>query len=390
MKIIILDRGEFQVSTVSVVSCPDYRPETVRKALSNVLAPLGGVDFVRPGMKIIIKANLVSMMKPDSAATTHPELLYALCHMLTEKGAEVIVGDSPGGLYTSAYVNAVYNATGVKKILETGAKLNQDFSHRHAQNPDGHTLMELEYTSYLDSADVIINFCKLKTHGMMGMSACVKNMFGVIPGIFKPEYHYLYSEHPVFADMLVDLNVRFPQRLAIVDAVVGMEGNGPTAGTPRQIGALIASDSPYDCDRVCAKLIGIDEDELETISASKKRGLTSDYTLSGDIDRLIVSDYRLVRTRKDTAFYQNSSSLFSRFLGYFIKKALMSIPKVRKRQCVGCKKCMEICPAKAIRMKNKKPVIDRNACIRCFCCQEFCPVGAMKVKRPMIAKLFNR
>ena len=378
------------MSSVSVVSCPDYSPETVEKALSSVLKPLGGLDFVTPGMKVIIKANLVSMMKPESAATTHPELLYALCKMLIAKGASVIVGDSPGGLYTSSYVNAVYAATGIKKVLETGAKLNQDFSHRHAENPGAHTLKSLEYTSYLDNADVIINFCKLKTHGMMGMSACVKNMFGVIPGIFKPEYHYLYPDHPVFANMLVDLNVRFPQRLVIVDAVTGMEGNGPTAGTPRHIGALIASDSPYDCDRVCAKILGIDENELETVTASKNRNLTTDYTLFGDLSSLIVPDFKLVRTRKDTAFYQNSSGLFSRLLGKFIRKALMSIPKVKKKSCIGCKKCKEICPAKAIVMKNKKPVIDRNACIRCFCCQEFCPGGAMKVKRPLVAKLFNR
>ena len=378
------------MSKVSVVSCPDYELSTVQSALFDLLRPIGGLDFVIPGMKIIIKANLVSMMKPESAATTHPTLLYALSRMLVEKGAEVVIGDSPGGLYTSPYVNQVYAATGLKKVLETGAKLNQNFSHKHADNPSGVIVKDLEYTSYLDDADVIINFCKLKTHGMMGMSACVKNMFGVIPGTYKPEYHYKYPKHTQFADMLVDLNERFPQRLVIVDAVTGMEGNGPTAGTPRHIGALLASDSPYACDRICAKIIGLDEKELETIQAAEKRGLNDEIELYGNPDAFALSDYQLVRTRKETDFGHGHSSLIGGLLGKLIHYALCSVPGVKKKSCVGCKKCMTICPAKAIRMKNGKPVIDRKACIRCFCCQEFCPVGAMKVKRPIIAKILNR
>lgn len=378
------------MSKVSIVSCPDYELNSVRASLRAVLEPIGGLDFVTPGMKIVIKANLVSMMKPESAATTHPTLLYALSEMLIEKGAEVVIGDSPGGLYTSPYVNQVYSMTGLKKVTETGARLNQNFSHRHTENPDGLIVKDLEYTSYLDDADAIINFCKLKTHGMMGLSACVKNMFGVVPGTYKPEYHYKYPRHTQFADMLVDLNVRFPQKLVIVDAVTGMEGNGPTAGTPRHIGALLASDSPYACDRICAKIIGLDENELETIQAAEKRGFNDEITLFGDVNPFIISDYELVRTRKETDFGHGHASLIGGIVGKVIHYALCSVPDARKKECIGCKKCANICPAKAIEMKHNKPIINRKACIRCFCCQEFCPVGAMKVKRPFIAKILNR
>ena len=376
---------------VSVAKCDSYESETVRSALKELLKPFGELSFIKPGAKIIIKANLVSMMKPDSAATTHPELLKALCEMLIEKGASVVVGDSPGGLYNSSYVNLVYNVTGVKSVLETGALLNQNFEHKHAMNPGGKVLGELEYTSYLDEADAIINFCKLKTHGMMGMSACVKNLFGCIPGTFKPEYHYKYPNHADFADMLVDLNERFRPALCIVDAVVGMEGNGPTMGTPRKIGCLLASGSPYCCDRVCAKIIGLDPDELETVIAAKNRGLESEFTLCGDDPgQFTVPDYDLVRERKDMSFDHEFSGLLGKFVGSFLRGALSSKPKVSKSECVGCQKCFQICPAKAIRMVKGKPVIARKRCIRCFCCQEFCPKGAMKVKRPLIAKILNR
>ncbi len=375
---------------VSIVACEDYGAQNVKSALSELLKPFGELSFIRPGAKIVIKSNLVSMMKPESAATTHPQLLVALCEYLVAQGCEVTVGDSPGGLYNSAYVNRVYSATGIKVVTETGAKLNQDFGHRHAPNPGGAVLKELDYTTYLDAADAIINFCKLKTHGMMGMSACVKNLFGCIPGVFKPEYHYKYPRHEDFANMLVDLNERFRPALCLVDAVTGMEGNGPTAGTPRHIGALLASDSPYCCDRVCAGIIGIAPEEVPTIAAAAARGLENEFDVYGEPERFAISDYELVRARKDMGFHNLLPGAAGKLLGRFVQNSLASKPKVKKGECVGCKKCFEICPAKAISMRGGKPDIERGKCIRCFCCQEFCPKGAMKVKRPLIARILNR
>ena len=95
----------------------------------------------------------------------------------------------------------------------------------------------------MQNADYIIDFCKLKTHGMVGLSCAVKNMFGCVPGTNKPEYHYRFPGEADFSDMLIDLNEYAKPVLSIVDAVVGMEGNGPTNGTPRFVGAVIAQQS---------------------------------------------------------------------------------------------------------------------------------------------------
>ena len=375
---------------VSVAACPDYGEATVKEALQKVLAPLGELPFIKQGAKIVIKANLVTMMKPDSAATTHPALLRELCEFLTAKGCDVVVGDSPGGLYNKAYVSAVYAATGVNAVTQVGARLNSNFEHVHAPNPSGLVLKEIDYTSYLDDADAIINFCKLKSHGMMGMSACVKNLFGAIPGTYKPEYHYKFPDHETFANMLIDINERFKPALCLVDAVIGMEGNGPTMGTPRKIGCILASDSPYACDEVCARLISYKPEELETVTEARKRGLTGEYEVVGDADNFIVPDFKLERNRKDLSFNRELPGAGGKLLGKIIRSALCSVPNVKKSECIGCEKCKNICPAKAITMKDKKPRIDRKKCIRCFCCQEFCPKGAMKVKRPIIAKIINR
>ncbi|MBR2965196.1 MAG: DUF362 domain-containing protein, partial [Clostridia bacterium] len=117
---------------VSIVRLGDYGIESARAALAELLSPLGALDFVKPGMRVVIKANLVSAMKPSAAATTHPVLLSALCDMLTERGASVVVGDSPGGLYNAAFVGRVYKVTGMQELISHGARLNDNYETRTA------------------------------------------------------------------------------------------------------------------------------------------------------------------------------------------------------------------------------------------------------------------
>lgn len=242
---------------VSIVRCDEYEAETCRRALESVLAPLGGLDWVQPGMRIAVKVNLVSAMPPEGAATVHPTLLCELVRMLTARGASVVLGDSPGGLYTPAHLAHVYDVTGMHECEKYGAQLNQDFSQAIASFPDAVCAHQFTYTAWLDKADAIIDFCKLKSHGMMGMSNAAKNLFGVIPGTMKPEYHYKYPDAGDFSNMLIDLNEYFKPRLCICDAVVCMEGNGPTQGTPVHLGAIAAAYSSHKLDLLCADLIGL-------------------------------------------------------------------------------------------------------------------------------------
>ncbi len=374
---------------VALARCPAYEPALCRAALEEAVASVGGLDWIRPGMRIGIKANLVSMMKPEAAATTHPELLKALVDIIKEKGAEPVIGDSPGGLYTAVYVNRVYHAAGMQ---HTGAELNDDYATKEIMLPDALVAKTATVTDWLRRCDGIINFCKLKSHGMMGMSAAAKNLFGTIPGTMKPEYHYRYPNPMDFANMLVDLDEYWKPQLHLVDAVTAMEGNGPTAGTPRHMGCVLTGGNPHKVDLLCARLIGLDPRDIPTLVAAMDRGLcpgrVEELTISGPWQDFVMTDFELVRERNGLQFQSvmgggRAGELFSKFAG----RVLSARPKVHKDECVGCKKCFEICPAKAITMKDRRPVIDRKKCIRCFCCQEFCPKGAMKVSRPPIAKL---
>ncbi len=385
-----------QFSPVTLYPCHTYDQTEVTSALREVLDAIGGLDFVTPGMTVGIKANLVSAMKPHEAATTHPALLCALVDMLKERGASaVIIGDSPGGLYTAAFVNHVYDATGMKATVPHGAELNQDFSAKEVQFPQAKVLKFFSYTAWLDKCDAIIDFCKLKSHGMMGMSAAAKNMFGVIPGTMKPEYHFRFPNMTDFSDMLIDINDYFADKvkLCLVDAVEGMEGNGPTQGTPRHIGLLLASTSPHAVDLVCSHLLGLTPDAVPTLVAAQERGyipetvealslqMGQDTMTADQLSGLVIKDFEHIAVRHSLLFESKG-----KLVGGVIRALLNAKPKLHAKACIGCGKCANICPAKAIVIKNKKAIIDRSSCIRCFCCQEFCPTGAMKVHRTWVAR----
>lgn len=378
---------------VSIYPLKSYSYPLAREALLNLLMPLGVLKRIKQGTRVVIKANLVSAMKPDSAATTHPVLLSALCDILSERGAELVVGDSPGGLYNSAFVGRVYRVSGVEAVKEHGAKLNQDFSEKSAVFPDGKVLKSFAYTAYLDNADLIINFSKLKSHGMMGMSSAVKNMFGAVPGIIKPEYHYRFPRYEDFADMLIDLNEYFHPELSISDAVVGMEGNGPTAGTPKPLGFLLASHSPHNLDLLASFLLGFEVSELPVLKAAREREMIPDSHLDlniiGSYDSHRSFDFERVCERRSIEFSKNGTAV-KRFFYKISELILKTRPRLLPELCVGCGVCRDVCPAKAIVIENGKAKIKRSECIRCFCCQEFCPKGALRVKRTAIASLFHK
>ena len=373
---------------VSITACGDYSPEHLDAALAAVLEPLGGLDWVQSGMTIAIKTNLVSRMSPESAAVTHPEAVAALTRMLVSRGAHVIVGDSPGGPYTAAWVHSVYHGAGIAAVERAGGELNEDFEIEEVRFPEGKTAKSFSYTSWLKKADAIIDFAKLKTHGMAGMTCAVKNFFGSIPGTRKPEMHYLYPNTPDFCSMLVDLALYNAPRLTIVDAVDCMEGNGPTQGEPRQMGAILAADTPFNADLVCAHLIGMEAADAPTVAESIDRGLCPadwrDLAISGDPDEFALPDFKRLPVGGKIDFRTKIP-----IVSAFMRRGFGTGPKVDKAKCVGCGKCAEVCPAKAAHVVNGKALIDAKKCIRCFCCQEFCPKGAVSVHRPLLARLLG-
>lgn len=377
---------------VTAAACPDYSQEAVREAISQVLKNWPGLDRIASGTRVAVKVNLVSAQAPDRAATTHPQLLCELCRQLIARGAEVTVGDSPGGLFTKDALKRVYRISGMTQVEQTGAKLNYDTDTEDVDFPDAVSAHVFSCTSWLRRTDLIIDFAKLKAHGMVGMTAAVKNMFGSIPGTTKPEYHMRFPETRAFCNMLIDLNESLRPALYLVDAVLCMEGNGPTAGSPRHLGLLLGSENPYSLDMVCGSLIGMTREDVPTLQCAYERGLgpksVSDVTVIGeDISRWTIKDFRSA-SRSNITFTGNGP--LGHLAAAVFRKAMQQVPMVSPAECIGCGKCFRVCPAHAITMSSGKPQIDRRKCIHCFCCQEFCPKGAMKVHRTVLARMLQK
>ena len=374
---------------VSISRCESYEPEVVKAGLVAALAPIGGLDWVTPGMKIALKVNMMMQIKPEKAGTVHPQIAAALCELLVERGASVVVGDSPGGPFSAAFLAGVYSTTGMRQVLKSGAVLNDNFAIQDVSYPEAVSAREFQVTSYIAEADAVIDLCKMKTHALMAYTGACKNLFGIIPGLRKSEFHYRYNTHEAFANMLVDLCEWCKPRLSIADAIMTMEGNGPSGGTPRFMGAILASFNPHALDLAGAHLMNLTANDVPTLAAAVQRGLVpqevGDLRVFGDLESFVIPDYQLTPKHDVTLWGSKNPAIAKLLSGMFASR-----PLIDQNRCVGCGECLRVCPAGAITIANKKASIDKQKCIRCFCCQEFCPQGVIEVHRPPVARLLNR
>lgn len=372
---------------VSIVKCESYAK--AREAVKKVLEPLGGMEaFVKPGDRVMIKPNFVMRKKPDEAATTHPAILNAVILEAEECGAEVVVAESPGGPYNKAALSGVYDACGAKDAIEnTNAKLNFDTEFSEVDFPEGKTIKRFPIIKPVLDADVIISLPKLKTHAMTSYTGAVKNLFGTIPGTHKAELHFRLNERSAFCSMLLDLYECVAPTLSIMDAVWGMEGNGPTAGDNRHIGLVLASANAHALDLAGCRLIDYRPEEVETVKQAIERGLcpknADELKIYGEaIEPLVMHDFKKPESHFDLLKLLPVPSA----LRAWITDKLSAKPEMDYEKCVGCGECARCCPPKAIDMIEHRPHIRRDACIKCFCCQELCPKEAVYIKR----SLFNR
>ncbi len=378
---------------VSVRKCDDYTYENIKSSLEKNLDDIGGIDkYIKPNSKVLIKPNLLMKKNPQEAATTHPGLVKVVCEILLDLNCEVIIGDSPGGPYTVSALKGIYKSTGMMDIAdELGVKLNYDISEVKVVNEEAKALKYMDIISPITKVDYIINICKLKTHGMATFTGGVKNLYGAIAGLKKAEIHYRFPNEEIFCeDVLLDICSYVNPTLTIMDGIIGMEGEGPSAGIPRHIGVTLASSSPYAIDTVACKIINLDINRVPTIRGSIKRGYIKkdlrDVSIVGDdINKLIIKDFKIPKTSKD---FRLLASSLPKFIHEPLTNILTPKPVVSHKDCVKCKKCIEVCPAKVITL-NDKIEIDLDKCIRCFCCHELCPKKAVNIKRSIIFKLIK-
>ncbi|AOY76355.1 DUF362 domain-containing protein [Clostridium formicaceticum] len=378
---------------VSLVRCSGYDDKILKEAIEKTFYHLGGIEnFINKGDKVLLKLNLLMKKKPEDATTTHPIFVKALTQVLIAYGAEVVIGDSPGGPFNTSLLKGVYKACGIEEVAtKVGAKLNYNTNISEIQNEKGLILKKITAIEVLQKVDKVISVSKLKTHGMMMFTGAVKNMFGVVAGLEKAEYHVRMPNNDDFSNALVDICLAANPILSFMDGIIGMEGAGPSAGNPREIGAVLASTSPYHLDVVATSMIGITPTKVPTIQRSVERGLCKgsfeDIDLKGEsIENFILKDFVVPEIRSLDLL----EGKLPKFLRDILNHALQPKPVFMHNICVGCRDCAENCPPKVIDMMNNKPNVKLDECIRCFCCQELCPVKAVNIQRPLLMKLLAK
>ncbi|MBP3414546.1 MAG: DUF362 domain-containing protein [Clostridia bacterium] len=375
-----------------VSACDTYDSEKVYSVIEQQAEAMGLDKIISPGCTVVLKPNLVIKRKPEEASTTHPEVVGAVIRAVKKRGAgKVIIAESGGGLYNKAVMSASYNTCGITDVCKReGAELNFDFSDKLIKHPDALLCHQFNIITPVIDADVLINIAKLKTHSMTGYSGAVKNLFGCVPGLMKPELHCQYPDRSQFQQMIVDLNTLLKPSAVFIDAIDCMEGDGPTGGSPRHVGAVVAAYNPFAADIAASRMIAVDPSKIYMLSHGMEQGLSpndlSEVELYGDPEALRVADF--VQPKTKSIDFLDRVPAFLRPIARVGERLIAPRPVINRKKCIGCGKCSESCPQHTIIFdKSKKAQIIKKDCIKCYCCHEMCPIRAIDIKRQSIFKL---
>jgi len=368
---------------VSLQRLNTYNPTDTLVAIEKLLQPLGGMSaFVKPGQKVLIKPNLLSGKAPGKAVTTHPEIVRAVIKLAQKAGGEVSLGDSPG---IGSPENVARKSGILAVVEETGCRF-VPFETSVTIHPTDGTFHQFEVAQEILDADVVINLPKLKTHQMMGLTCGVKNMFGAVIGLRKPRLHLQAgTDKAFFALMLLELCEALAPALTIVDAVIGMDGEGPGSGDPVKIGAVLAGSHPQAVDTVATELVGLQAHQVWTqqqaIATKRPYTQLKQLEILGDpLESLKIKNFRPAKMT-DVNFGLKGG------LKHYLRNSLTARPEPDHDLCKRCNDCVTHCPAEAMKIEHNRLQIDYNQCIRCFCCQELCPHGALVTKQGILLRL---
>lgn len=387
----------------SVVVCraAEYTPAVCEQAVERVFAALAAPGRIGPDTRILLKPNLLARHAPDHAVTTHPEILRAVIHACVRRGARpenITVADSPGGLYNAARMEAMYKTTGLAAVCAAeGVQAYTACESGVRRVENGVLVHEFELIRPVLEADFIIDLPKMKTHVMTGMTAACKNLFGCIPGLQKAEWHTRFPEKERFGQMLTDLLLAVQPDMAVLDAVVGLEGDGPAGGEPRPVGLVLGGEDLPLLDQAVCSLMGLEPMRVPYLKAAVGRGLVSERfdpaVLCGDADAFApVKDWKLPSSYQgggsgSTDFALSSMPAFLAPAAQWAERRIAPHPVVDRKKCIGCGRCAEICPRHTIAVSGGRARIGAKDCIRCFCCHEMCPAKAIEVRKLPIFRL---
>jgi uncharacterized protein (DUF362 family)/NAD-dependent dihydropyrimidine dehydrogenase PreA subunit len=376
---IVYIKREFLLSflfmALVIVKETSYEYDRLRQ---DVFEMLGRLDngLIQNASKVLLKPNLLAASTEEQAITTHPLVIKAAVEYVMAKGGRPTVSDSP----PMGSFERIIRKCGLNDALSDMPVEIAEFRSSRKVSLDGRW-KHIELAGEALDADVIINMPKLKTHVQMVMTLAVKNLFGCIIGMKKPEWHYRIGENrEIFSELLVTVYKTLRPSINIMDGILAMEGAGPGAGgTPKHLGLLMGSDNAVSMDAAVCGLIGLDPHSLPTIKTSIDMGLYKEFDTVGELKP--VRDFKVPDLRE--------MLLGPSYARGFIKKQLIDRPVCVGETCKLCKECQDICPAGAISVKDKGMAVDYDTCIKCYCCLEICPHGAMEIHETLTKKFLK-
>lgn len=342
-----------------------YDGEKLKVILDNAFQEL---DFSIQNARVLIKPNLLIARSPDKAVTTHPTVIQAIAELLKKRGCTISVGDSPGFESTER----VLRTSGIMDVIRQLGLTVSLFDRQITKRSQGVSpYKEFIFGEDPSDYDAVINVPKLKTHGMMVVTLGIKNTFGFIHAFHKAKWHLKAGQdRSLFASTLIDIHNLAKPALTILDGIVGMDGDGPSSGRPRNLGILGISRNAYCLDDCIERIIGLPNPAPVTERAIK-HALLPKYEICGDTIHPI-KDFVLSSTMKTD---WNLPSVVK----HLLKNTFIGKPRVKKNICKACSVCVKVCPAQAITLRDNRPFFDYQKCIRCYCCQELCPESAIIV-----------
>ncbi len=253
----VLYTGWQHPAPVFVARNQRYDGDLVRTLRDGLTAVGLDPQWVR-GKRVLLKPNLVEPSRAWPHRTTHPAVVAAAAEVFQAWGAEVTAGEGPGHVRDTEWALV---ESGVQHALDAAGVPFCDFNYENAlavvNRGRTSSLGELYFPESVLQADLIVSLPKLKTHHWAGMTAAMKNLFGVLPGTVygwpKNVLHYVGISRAV-----VDINASLPPTIAVVDAMLCMEGDGPILGTPKSKGLLAIGRNPTAVDATCARIMGLD------------------------------------------------------------------------------------------------------------------------------------
>lgn len=363
------------MSKVALTRCTDYSIDNVFAAVKRSIDLLGGMErYVKPGMTVLLKPNLLSARGAEDAVVTHFEVVRAVGRLVQRSGGTVLIGDAPGGYGKN--IDEIFEKSGLKAMAA-----EEEFEL--VKFNTAHFIEGFPIAKQVMDADVMISIAKLKTHCVTVMTGAIKNTFGCVTGVYKAECHSRAPKEEDLAKIIVKVHSIVKPELTIVDGILGMEGDGPAGGVPRAMNVIMAGLDTVAIDACIAVMIGLKPLDVSVTKVAYEAGLgeaeLGKIEIAGDkLESFIAPDFKLPQTMP--------LRIIPRPILKWILNMVRFRPHINERICVRCKLCKNACPVDCITIEKEACVIDYKKCIRCLCCHEVCPDKAISIKRNILTK----